>query len=183
MDEQAPLDPGPPRQSGAPRAVVATGRDWLLRRRRRRCGHHRRGETGRRAAERIRIVGVETGAYATRSGRVGRDHLASRRHGARLAALTRVSPTMESTRVTGSAAEAAPPTQAVSRAWTRPSTQPLPLRILSTRRRYSRTLSPLMRLSRVPLLVPTFRSDPVTGFASTRVSRSKACDLSVLRCG
>ncbi len=50
-----------------------------------------------------------------------------------------------------------------------------------TRFRYAFTLSPGMRLFRTPSTSPIFTSVPVTGFASTFVSRSKACDLSVLR--
>ena len=49
------------------------------------------------------------------------------------------------------------------------------------RSRYAFTLSLGMRELRMPVTSPVLWSVPVTGFASTLVSRSKACDLSVLR--
>ena len=53
--------------------------------------------------------------------------------------------------------------------------------IRSTRSRYARTLSPAIREFFTPVTSPTCRSVPVAGFASIFVSRSNACDLSVLR--
>ncbi len=50
-----------------------------------------------------------------------------------------------------------------------------------TRLRYSRTLSPDMRVFCVPVTSSTFWSEPVTGLATTAVSCSKAWDLLVLR--